>query len=42
MVFPLFSGRLASWMAAQTAAPEEMPTSTPSFRPTSLPVEKAS
>ena len=25
MVLPLFSGRFASWMAAHTAAPEEMP-----------------
>ena len=37
MVFPLFSARLASWTAAQTAAPEEMPTSTPSFLSHQLP-----
>ena len=42
MVLPLFSGRLASWIPAQTAAPEEIPTSTPSLWPTSLPVAKAS
>ena len=35
MVLPLFSGRFASSIAAHTAAPEEMPTSTPSFRPIS-------
>ena len=31
MVFPAFSARPASSMAAHAAAPEEMPTSTPSF-----------
>ena len=31
MVLPAFSGLLASWMAAQTAAPDEIPTRTPSF-----------
>ena len=33
MVFPWFSGRLASWMAAHRAAPEEIPTRIPSLRP---------
>ena len=42
MVLPLFSGRFASWIAAQTAAPEEMPTRTPSERAIVLPVSKAS
>ena len=42
MVFPAFSGRLASSIAANAAAPEEIPTSTPSFCPISLPVAKAS
>ncbi len=32
MVFPAFSGRFASSKAAHTAAPEEMPTSTPALR----------
>ena len=32
MVLPAFSGRLASWIAAHTAAPAEMPTSIPSVR----------
>ena len=41
MVLPLFSGRFANWMAAHTAAPEEMSTSTPSFLPISLPVANA-
>ena len=31
MFLPLFSGRLASCVAAYTAAPDEMPTSKPSF-----------
>ena len=31
-----------AWIAAQTAAPEEIPTSTPSLCPTSLPAAKAS
>ena len=33
---------LASWAAAHTAAPEEMPTSRPSLRASSRPVAKAS
>ena len=37
-----FSSRFASWMAACTAAPEEIPTSTPSLRPISFPAAKAS
>ncbi len=35
MFLPAFSGRFASCRAAQTAAPEEMPTSTPSLWPIS-------
>lgn len=42
MVLPLLSGRLASWMAAHTTAPEEIPTSTPSDLPIFRPVAKAS
>ena len=42
IVLPLFSGRLASSIAAQRAAPDEMPTSTPSLLPKSLPVANAS
>ena len=30
IVLPAFSGRLATWSAAASAAPEEMPTSSPS------------
>ena len=41
MVLPLFWGRSASWDAAYSAAPEVMPTSTPSLRAISLPVENA-
>ena len=32
MTLPAFSGRFASCAAAKTAAPEEMPTKTPSLR----------
>lgn len=42
IVFPSFSGRLASSMAAHAAAPEEIPTSMPSLRPISFPVLKES
>ena len=42
MVLPSFSGRLASSRAAATAAPEEIPTRTPSCVPISRPTEKAS
>ena len=37
MVFPAFSGRLASCVAAHAAAPLEMPTS----RPSSVPIARA-
>lgn len=42
MTLPAFSGRLASCAAAKTAAPEEMPTKTPSLRASARPVANAS
>ena len=39
MVFPAFSGRFASSSAAHRAAPEEIPTSTPSSWPIRRPLE---
>ena len=39
---PLFSGRFASSVAAHTAAPEDIPTSTPSLRAIAAPVLNAS
>ena len=42
MFLPSFSERFASSIAAQTAAPEDMPTSTPSVLPMSLPTANAS
>ena len=42
MIFPLFSGRFASCEAAQTAAPDEIPTSKPSCLASVLPVANAS
>ena len=42
MVFPSFSGRRANWAATKAAAPEEMPTSSPSFLASSRPVRMAS
>ena len=41
IVFPSFSGRFASSVAANSAAPEEIPTSTPSVLATSLDVSNA-
>lgn len=40
MIFPFASGRRAIWSAAHTAAPDDMPTRTPSSRPISFPVAK--
>ena len=42
MFFPAFSGRRANFAAAATAAPEEMPTSSPSWAASSRPASKAS
>ena len=42
MVFPAYSGFLASSPAAHRAAPEEMPTRMPSVRTISRPVARAS
>ena len=42
ITFPLFSGRLANSVAAKSAAPEEIPTNTPSLTAISLPAVKAS
>ena len=42
ITFPLFSGLSASFLAAITAAPEDIPTRTPSVFAISLPVSRAS
>jgi len=42
MVLPLFSGLRASCVAAQAAAPEDMPTSSPSAFAILRPVSNAS
>src|SRR5574340_618777 len=42
IILPVFSGRLATCMAAQMAAPEEIPTSSPSRAAASRAVRKAS
>ena len=42
MIFPLFSGLFAIWLAAQIAAPDETPTSKPSLLARALPLSKAS
>ena len=42
MTLPLFSGLSASFLAAATAAPEEMPVRRPVYFASSRPVSKAS